>query len=200
MKFKTLILFFSFTVYTTSCLAWGAEGHRMVAKIAERYLAPGVKEKVVKCLGEDMEKAATWMDEIRSEKEMNYMKPFHYVNIPKGGIYQPTDKPNIVNELNRVREELKQIHSLSPETAAQDVKELIHLMGDISQPLHCGYGEDHGGNKVKVMYMNKKEETLHKVWDTELVKDYEGVMYNLSAQQKKESPRAWRLWVTHSAA
>lgn len=31
---------------------------------------------------------------------------------------------------------------------------LVHLVGDIHQPLHCGYGYDLGGNEVKVHSFN----------------------------------------------
>jgi hypothetical protein len=48
--------------------------------------------------------------------------------------------------------------------------ELLHLVGDIHQPLHCGYGSDKGGNTVQVSFFGKGS-NIHKVWDSEII-DY----------------------------
>jgi len=45
---------------------------------------------------------------------------------------------------------------------------LVHLVGDIHQPLHVGRGGDLGGNKVAVNWFGEAS-NLHSVWDTELV-------------------------------
>ena len=156
----------------SQALAWGSKGHQMVAQIAKAYLNPGVNVKLERYLGEDIVKAATWMDEIRSDHTMNRLKPCHYINIPKGQDYLPNAKSNIVNELDRIQEDLRSIAALDPDKRTIDLKELIHLIGDIGQPLHCGYGEDHGGNEIKVTYRDK-EITLHKLWDSALLHDHE---------------------------
>ena len=45
---------------------------------------------------------------------------------------------------------------------------LVHLMGDLHQPLHVG-GTDLGGNLVKVNWMNRWQTNLHSAWDDEMV-------------------------------
>jgi hypothetical protein len=48
---------------------------------------------------------------------------------------------------------------------------LIHVIGDVHQPLHCGYGYDKGGNDVKVTFFGKQTE-LHAVWDSGMIYHY----------------------------
>lgn len=45
---------------------------------------------------------------------------------------------------------------------------LVHLVGDLHQPLHVGTGNDRGGNDVKVTYFNQNT-NLHTVWDTKII-------------------------------
>jgi len=59
---------------------------------------------------------------------------------------------------------------LSLETSHRDranaLKYLVHLMGDIHQPLHIGVDEDKGGNFIRVTVEgNDHELSLHEVWD-----------------------------------
>ena len=49
-----------------------------------------------------------------------------------------------------------------------DLLELFHLIGDLHQPLHVGFGEDKGGNTFEVQF-NDKGSNLHKVWDSEII-------------------------------
>jgi hypothetical protein len=45
---------------------------------------------------------------------------------------------------------------------------LIHIVGDIHQPLHVGRPDDLGGNKIKVLWFNDPA-NLHQVWDDRLI-------------------------------
>jgi hypothetical protein len=44
---------------------------------------------------------------------------------------------------------------------------LIHLAGDMHQPLHCR-GESSGGNDIKITWFNNPS-NLHTLWDSELI-------------------------------
>jgi nuclease S1 len=53
------------------------------------------------------------------------------------------------------------------------LKYLIHLVGDLHQPLHAGNNADHGGNDVQVEFIGEtidpyshKPWNLHAVWDS----------------------------------
>ena len=46
---------------------------------------------------------------------------------------------------------------------------VVHLVGDIHQPLHAGHRKDRGGNEIHVKFQGRKVR-LHKLWDTSLIK------------------------------
>ena len=48
------------------------------------------------------------------------------------------------------------------------LKFLVHLVGDIHQPLHVGRREDRGGNLIQVQWFGEPS-NLHKVWDEQLI-------------------------------
>ena len=48
---------------------------------------------------------------------------------------------------------------------------MIHLVGDIHQPLHVGRAEDRGGNDIRVNFFDKKS-NLHSVWDSDMINNY----------------------------
>jgi hypothetical protein len=167
-KFSQLIIFIGLS---TSAFAWGSLGHETIANIASELLIPAVKDSVQKYLGSmTMEQAAVWMDKVRGNKAYDYLKPLHYVNIEKDKTYEPTGKPNIVNELQKVITELQYRNTLSKQQIATDLKILFHLVGDIGQPLHVGYPEDEGGNRTEVIFHGKKT-SLHHLWDTDIIEN-----------------------------
>jgi hypothetical protein len=45
---------------------------------------------------------------------------------------------------------------------------LVHMVGDLHQPLHVGKGDDRGGNDVKVTFFNQNT-NLHSVWDSRVI-------------------------------
>jgi len=45
---------------------------------------------------------------------------------------------------------------------------LIHFVGDLHQPMHCGYAQDRGGNEISVVW-NQQKTNLHAVWDSEML-------------------------------
>ncbi len=112
--------------------------------------------------------ASVWMDSMRSDHSYNYMSPWHYVDIDSGATYSETPKGDIVSELNLVIKELRNYKNMSADEVNKDLKILFHLCGDITQPLHAGYGSDKGGNTVKVTY-HGKQTNLHHVWDSDII-------------------------------
>lgn len=163
-------LVFIFSLTPTLTFAWGAEGHQIVAQIAKANIKGKVLKKVSSYLGDmTFEKAATWMDDIKSDKSLDYMKPWHYVNIEKDATYVKAKDGDIISELDIVIAELKNYKTMKAEDVAKNIKILFHLCGDIAQPLHAGYGSDKGGNDVKVKY-NDKDFNLHRIWDTDIIR------------------------------
>lgn len=48
---------------------------------------------------------------------------------------------------------------------------LVHLVGDLHQPLHTGLQEDKGGNAFQVQWF-KTGTNLHAVWDTKMIEHF----------------------------
>ena len=122
--------------------------------------------------GQSLAMASTWMDEIRSDSTYNYMTDWHWVTIQEGQTYDESEKnPNgdVVQTIERIILELKS-KNLNAKDEAEHLKILIHLVGDIHQPLHVGGGNDRGGNDAKVMWF-RADSNLHRIWDNDMIDD-----------------------------
>jgi hypothetical protein len=153
-----------------AAFGWGREGHIMTADIADQHLSHAAKDSLKFYLGDmTIEQASTWMDEIKKDSTLDYLKPLHYINIEPGAIYDPTSQGNIISELNKVIAQLKDRRHHTKQEIAFDLKVLIHLVGDLHQPLHVGYASDKGGNGIKLTVMGDSS-NLHRVWDTDIIR------------------------------
>jgi hypothetical protein len=152
---------------------WGQNGHRIVGDIAADYLNSEAREAVDRVLGPtSIAIASTWMDKIRSDSNYDHTHDWHWVTIPDGMTYEETEKnPNgdLINAIRTFINELKS-GSLSAKEEEEKLKMLIHLVGDIHQPLHVGTGEDQGGNDTKVEWFDEAS-NLHRVWDSNIIDD-----------------------------
>jgi len=185
--------------------AWGPTGHRVVAEIAQRHLTPAAQAKVSALLGgRSLADVANWPDELRSDARFDKYKPLHFATVPNGvASYRDAKKSpcgDLVVAIDALtaflrtgsREALYSVKALSdksdgtakgacnpqetdpisPDTA---LRFLVHLMGDLHQPLHVG-GTDLGGNAVSVNWMDRWKTNLHSTWDDEMV-DFERFDY-----------------------
>ena len=164
-----LILVVAILFCSTDSWGWGKKGHGLVAEVAFSLMDSVTRAKVYKYIDDmSIEQAGSWMDEIRSDHRYDYMKEWHYVNIEKGETYQPNKDANAVNELVEAIGKLQHHEKLSDEEIRRNILVVMHLVGDLHQPLHVGYGNDKGGNDVHVRF-NGQATNLHRVWDTELI-------------------------------
>jgi hypothetical protein len=150
---------------------WGATGHRVTGMIAESYLNKKAKKKIEALLGqESLAMASTWMDDIRSDSTYDYASDFHWVTVENGSTYQQSNKNphgDVIMTIERIIRELKS-GKLDRNTEIQDLKFLVHLIGDIHQPLHVGCCDDQGGNKIQVKWFGGNS-NLHRVWDSDII-------------------------------
>jgi hypothetical protein len=181
--------------------AWGPIGHRVVAEIAQRHLTPAAQAKVSSLLGgRTLADVANWPDELRSDPRFDKYKPLHFATVPDGvASYRDADKARCGDLVVAIdaftaflrtgsRESLYSVKALTdksddacnpketePLTPDQALSFLVHLIGDLHQPLHVG-GTDLGGNKVDVDWMGRWKTNLHSTWDEEMV-DFERLSY-----------------------
>lgn len=154
--------------------AWGRTGHYITGEIAQRYLDDRTAAAVERILGETSLAVATvWMDQVRPQDEYRHTADWHWVTIPDGMTYEETEKnPNgdVIRSLEEQIERLK-AGGLSEKEERDALRFVIHMIGDMHQPLHVGTGEDRGGNDVRVQWMGRNS-NLHRVWDTNMIESW----------------------------
>lgn len=199
---KIIVLVFLCAVPFTSFASWwwGMTGHRVVGQVAESYLTSKAKKAIKQILGDEtLAMAANWADFIKSDSSFNYLSPWHYINL-KGGlshdevvnILAPDTGINLYAKMNFLIAELKN-KNLEREKQVMYLRLLVHLVGDLHQPLHVGgRPEDLGGNRVRVLWFSDST-NLHSVWDDKLP-EYQKLSYtewtnainHTSKQQRSE--------------
>lgn len=205
---KKLSLLTLFILVSSLAFAWGPTGHRVTGMVASKYLNKKAQRELKRVLnGHSIAMVSTWMDEVRSDSTYDYMGDWHWVTIPDGQTYDQAEKNpkgDIIVTLERVIAELKK-GNLDPAKEAEYVKILIHLVGDIHQPLHVGGGSDRGGNDVKVMWF-RVDSNLHRVWDSDMIDDTklsytelaESLLEPEAATMKKWQSASVRDWANES--
>lgn len=185
-------------MFTINAYGFGANGHRVVGEVATHYLSPEAQHALEQILdGEPLAFAATWPDDMRSSPDdttfwsYSAAANWHFVNLPAGKTYEESEKNNkgdayvalntfiaildgnpipkgpVANALKGYFGNLK-APKKQKEIKQFAVKFIVHIIGDIHQPLHSGHASDRGGNSIKVKWF-KQERKLHSVWDTELI-------------------------------
>src|SRR5690554_6999173 len=100
-----ILIVFTF-FFSVECKAWGLLGHRVVGEVASKHLNETARHKVQGILGNrTLAEVSNWMDEIKSDKKYDSLKPWHYVTIPNGMKYSETNvNPKIGRASCRERE------------------------------------------------------------------------------------------------
>ena len=167
-----------------AALAWGAQGHQVVATLAQASLNPKAASEVHRLLalepGETLASISTWADEHRDPATTAW----HYVNFPPSSCsYEAArDCPDgncVVGALNR---QLEILASGAPDAERLlALKYVVHLVGDVHQPLHAGYADDRGGNRYQVQAFGEGT-NLHALWDFGLIRNLRLDIVKLSAR------------------
>jgi len=155
-------------------LVWGANGHRITAEIAQRYLTEATRTALEALIGDtSLAQVSTWADGIRSNPAWRYAARWHYITIDDSLARYPTGQEryeaateqsqgNVIEAIKYFEGVLKQPGDRA--TRAIALKFLVHFIGDLHQPLHVGRGADRGGNSIRVRWFGESR-NLHSVWD-----------------------------------
>ena len=172
------ILLISVSSVSANESIWAKTGHRVVGEVADTYLKPSAKRAIAKLLqGQSLAEVSTFADEIKSDSIYDRFYTWHYVNFPFDGAYgdsPPNPEGDIITGIAECKR-IIQAEDSSEEEKAFYLKMLVHLIGDLHQPLHIGKAEDRGGNDFRVQWFFD-ETNLHSVWDSKLI-DYYGMSY-----------------------
>ena len=188
------------TLAVQPCLAWGEVGHRVVGRIAAALLTAQAQKKVAAILDVDNTKtavadaladAAEWPDSV-ARNEYTRSIPWHFIDL---GVKPNPAKDNplwaspdtafakIVKYFGTVKrgddDELEE---------GSDLKFLVHLMGDVQQPLHASTDQDRGGNCLYIKFTKEETGTMspktkfHSAWDKAILEDRLGTNDRLIAR------------------
>jgi nuclease S1 len=190
-----LILLVVCSAVSRQAMAWGAQGHRVVATVAERRLeqsAPAELERAREYLrannndrdckpcddAKNLAAVANNPDDFRQIELALVTRDWHFVNID---IANPTydqnrDCPNgdcVVRRIDRMVEILRDPSRSNCDRESALIY-LIHFMGDMHQPFHTGFGRlpngdpDLGGNRVRLNF-DGRDTNLHSIWDSGII-------------------------------
>ena len=183
MKFvKSIYIVLPFLIIFSNLEAsnpdWGPTGHRSVGKIAEDYLKGKTKRKIAELLnGQSLALVSTFGDDIKSDKRYSEFYTWHYINMPLDVRYEDSEKNkdgDLVTGIKKCKEVLLNENS-SKEDKAFYLKMLVHLIGDMHQPMHVGVKEDKGGNTFQVQWFGNGA-NLHSIWDSKMLNQF-GMTY-----------------------
>lgn len=164
-------------LYAGNNYAWNAIGHRLMAQIAYDQLTPHSRalfnrynQSLEPYL--DFVAAAPWLDQLRRD-DIHSFDSLHYIDIPfsKGTLPLPPIKKN--NALSGIKEAVSVLSSKKASDAEKglNLRILIHLTGDVHQPLHTAtrlskkfLKGDKGGNLFRLA-RNPYGRNLHQYWD-----------------------------------
>lgn len=163
-------------------LAWGSIGHRLVGQVADAHLMPPAAAKVSKIMGTNsLGDAANWMDAVRGKPEGKGMDSWHFQSV------QACDASKVQCHANncagpQIEAAIATLKSGRGDTL-RALRILVHLVGDIHQPLHAAEnGGDRGGNLVVLknrMCIDRQGNVvncnLHTYWDNSMVKAAKGL-------------------------
>lgn len=213
---------------------WADEGHKAIWQVAQSLLTPQARQQVDAVLaGDKLDLTAVWMDRVRDaaknegplvgdaeaaqfNKTFPYNATWHYVDLPLDvKSYQEakgfTTRDDVVQQIILCIDCLGgKATTLDPRTA---LHVLVHLVGDIHQPMHCASGffdvsdpqhpmlktdpaaclplkkeklEDRGANQL--FFGPEKYDQMHALWDFELVKRLAGLK-NLAKLLQEALPK-----------
>jgi S1/P1 Nuclease len=162
-------------------LAWGEAGHRITGHIAERLLTADAKARVRAIMGgTDLSSISLYMDRNKTDlaKRIPGSREWHYDDRPicdKTATklsYCPNGNCASV-QITRHYRALIDSHSTLDERRFA-IQVLVHLIGDIHQPLHASDHQDRGGNDIRVSFLlpsgEIKKTDLHSAWDSDFVR------------------------------
>ena len=177
--------------WSGACFAWSARGHAMVGDIATQLLTPSATVAVAGLLRDDLgadgrpsgrttlADVASWPDEVRALDAHDPSGVYHFDDVPVCGApdkarYCPDGKCSTVwfkKELAILADRTQ-----PPRARNEALKWVVHLAGDMHQPLHESDHADRGGNDVQITFLGKRRDdpvdghasypyNLHTAWD-----------------------------------
>lgn len=171
--YRIVFLCLCLTLALPEVLAWGQKGHDVTCEIAERHLSRKARRVVDMLLdGKSMVYWGNWLDNASHTPEYAYTKTWHYKNVDEGVSYEDASQEPKGDVVTAITEQLRVLgdEASAVETRRVALKMLVHLVGDLHQPMHLGHRSDLGGNLWPVVFFGS-EKNLHEIWDTDVLEN-----------------------------
>lgn len=161
--------------------AWGSEGHRVTGLVASELLTPKTRLRLNQIIDgsgspEGLADMTLFMDINRKElsEKVPGSEKWHYDNQPVCKtltLDQYCPKGDCASaKIPALFRKLKDT-ATPKEERAQALRFLVHMIGDIHQPLHAADDGDLGANlKFVLIPESDQGRRLHGVWDSDIVK------------------------------
>ena len=218
MNAKTVLAAALLAIVPALSQAWDARGHILIDSIAAQKLRPEVIQKMdalLLLLGTRPYTVATagvWLDDMRGRG--NPWSRWHYIDVPcAGDAFVEPPPPHALWALDQATEVLRS-KTAPPKARAEALGQVMHIVGDIHQPLHVADRHDKGGNGVPVAPLMADESgpsNLHAFWDAACeydasegritrVRDFNEKPCDFAMSPLSQNP--WREWAreTHAIA
>ena len=165
----------SICLLPSATAAWGPKAHRIIAIVAWNQLSHDTKQRVEELLGKSKDPTgpltavSTWADLQRVSNPKT--RAWHFVEIPLN--YESyvrsrdcRDDNCVIEKISHFKKQLQ--YGKTRQERIDALKYLVHLVGDLHQPLHVADNYDAGGNRVQVTFFGKIS-NLHNVWDSDMI-------------------------------
>lgn len=194
----------------TPALAWSDFAHRAVASIAMTYLSPQAKREVATLIASEallatptcpirsIEDASVWADCVRNQPQrFGHTRDWHYVNVPVCGSFSLAKACSDGECVTGQIEAQARILADKARPKRQRLEALawiVHLVGDMHQPLHVGDNGDRGGNGQKIRWQERRSNrmNLHSLWDQDLPERALGKVSDLRREISAADRQAWK--------
>lgn len=191
-----IMLFLSIQFTFGNDMVWSKTGHRTTGEIAQQHLSRKARKAIDKLLnGQSLALVSTFGDDIKADRKYKEFSAWHYVNFPADKKYtdvEPSEFGDLITGIEKCIEIVTNKNS-SKEDKVFYLKLLVHLIGDLHQPMHVGRLEDKGGNDIQVEWFNKGS-NLHRVWDSNMIEDY-GMSYTELAESLPRLTKAQKKFI-----
>lgn len=196
-------------LFTDLVFAWGQQGHRVIADIAEERLTPETERKIQVMLQTEghshLNEIANWADKARVSRSKEYSNteypaPGHMARFPND--FTTPSTRSICKQFCAIQGEEFYLTVLRDNRKPNyerllALKWVVHLVGDLHQPFH---GSAFPAGAVKVRYLGQVK-TLHDFWDVDIVsvaKKTDAELTNKSVNNDcifslSTDPRTWAL-------
>ncbi|MDR2511599.1 MAG: S1/P1 nuclease [Bacteroidales bacterium] len=166
-KLLSILLIFIPTLF----FGWSKSGHRVIGQIAEKLMTDEAitnMNAVLNDAGAAM--VANWGDFVKSDPRFKQFSSWHYTNLPADLSRDKFEAAALDTFSGQCIYRVIQLVDILKDNPSDVncLKMLIHIVGDMFQPMHLGSVYDLGGNKVPITWFGKKS-NLHSLWDDGLI-------------------------------